>query len=316
LEAFAATFEAVSAILLLVAAGFFISMSGKVGDGASKFVSWLVVNVSLPCMIFKSLTTSFSDEDFAAMPRAVATAVLSIGACYLVGYAVTKAFRVKASRVGIVMTITAQSNTIFMGMPVNLAIFGEASVPYVLYYYMANTVIFWSVGLYILSSRLMGGEAARFSPLRALKGIATSPPLYGLAAGMAAMLLKAPIPGPVADLTGSLGGLTTPLSMLFIGFVLHRSGLGKVKVSRDVAVAVCSRFLAGGGLSILIFRLLGLPPMMGDVFAVQATMPVMTNTAIICASYGREEEFAALCVSLSTVVSLALTPLVKALLLT
>ena len=43
------------------------------------------------------------------------------------------------------------SNTIFIGLPINMAIFGSRAVPYVLIYYIANTTFFWTWGVYKIS---------------------------------------------------------------------------------------------------------------------------------------------------------------------
>ena len=42
------------------------------------------------------------------------------------------------------------SNTIFVGLPINQALFGDASIPYVLIYYMCNTTFFWTLGTYLI----------------------------------------------------------------------------------------------------------------------------------------------------------------------
>lgn len=36
----------------------------------------------------------------------------------------------------------------FIGLPVNLALFGEKSIPAVMLYYMVNTTFFWTLGVH------------------------------------------------------------------------------------------------------------------------------------------------------------------------
>ena len=39
----------------------------------------------------------------------------------------------------------------YIGLPVNLALFGDEALPFVLLYFFANTVFFWTVGNYSIS---------------------------------------------------------------------------------------------------------------------------------------------------------------------
>ncbi|WZK65885.1 hypothetical protein V3472_12050 [Lacticaseibacillus rhamnosus] len=43
------------------------------------------------------------------------------------------------------------ANTIFIGLPLNLALFGDKAVPYFLMYYVVNTVSTWTVGAFIMA---------------------------------------------------------------------------------------------------------------------------------------------------------------------
>ncbi len=51
----------------------------------------------------------------------------------------------------------AFSNSVFIGVPVSRALFGEAVLPYTLLYYLANTSLFWGRGLPLM--RRWGGAA-------------------------------------------------------------------------------------------------------------------------------------------------------------
>ena len=72
------------------------------------------------------------------------------------------------------------SNTIFVGLPINQALFGDASIPYVLIYYMCNTTFFWTLGTYLIQRD--GEGEAEFDLKTSLKKI-FSPPSNGLYAG-------------------------------------------------------------------------------------------------------------------------------------
>ena len=77
--------------------------------------------------------------------------ILSIAITFIISTIWVKVARVPATRQGVFRTMFTASNTIFMGLPINLAIFGEKAVPYVLLYYICNTTIFWTLGIYLIA---------------------------------------------------------------------------------------------------------------------------------------------------------------------
>ena len=64
--------------------------------------------------------------------------------------------------------------------PINQALFGDASIPYVLIYYMCNTTFFWTLGTYLIQRD--GEGEAQFDLKTSLKKV-FSPPLMGFILG-------------------------------------------------------------------------------------------------------------------------------------
>ena len=65
-----------------------------------------------------------------------------------VGKIAAHVFKIKKERRGIFCTNFFIANTMFIGLPVNLALFGEKSIPAVMLYYMVNTTFFWTLGVH------------------------------------------------------------------------------------------------------------------------------------------------------------------------
>ncbi|OQB14568.1 MAG: Membrane transport protein [Firmicutes bacterium ADurb.Bin193] len=299
-----AAFGAVLTIIILIATGFSLSKFGKITPEISGFISWIVINVSLPCLMTVTILTSFDRSDLASIPRAVAAPALSIVLGYFAGFAVAKISKPASGRLGQTIVQTAQNNTIFMGLPVNIAMLGEVSVPYVLYYYIANTVFFWSLGVYLISEK-------KSKRGKNILSIFVTPPMFGIYIGAVCFVLGLNLPKFAMDSLRYLGNLTTPLSMIFIGHVLCRSGIKNLKIDKDVVVGLFSRFVIGPSIAICIYYFMGISGMMRDVFIVQSFMPVMANATIVADRYGTDSRYAAVMVSLSTIVALALLPLVR-----
>lgn len=301
---FFAAFSAVFTVVLLIAVGYSLSTYGKITKEISSFITWIVVNLSLPCMMANTIINSFDKDEVLSMPRYIAAPLVSIALGYIAGYAVVKVFKPKSGRFGQMVVQTAQNNTIFMGLPVNIAMLGEASVPYVLYYYIANTLFFWTLGIYTISEGTSGKGKNIFS-------IFITPPMFGVYFGILFLLIGVRPPESVMDTLKYLGNLTTPLSMIFVGHVLQRSGLSKIRLEKDVIVGVLCRFVIGPVIALPIFYVFGITGMMLSVFIIQAFMPVMASGAVIAEQYGMDSQYAAVMTSVTTLVSLLILPLVK-----
>ena len=104
-----------------------------------------------------------------------------------------------------------------------MALFGKDSLPYVLVYYMANTIVFWTLGVYMIERDTVTGR--QFSLRKTLKGIfyAADDCLI-----IAVILVLARIELPTfirTDLT-DLHNTNVPLSLIF-HWLFHREKLKK-----------------------------------------------------------------------------------------
>ena len=57
------------------------------------------------------------------------------------------------------------ANTIFIGLPLNIALFGNQALPYFLVYYITNTVSTWTLGVYLMTSDSKKGLQNRLKNL-------------------------------------------------------------------------------------------------------------------------------------------------------
>jgi predicted permease len=269
------------------------------------------VGVALPAYMVANLMGGYDRAKLVAMlpglPIPFAVMLLSYG----LALALAAALRVRRERRGAFASMFALSNTIFVGLPVNLALFGEESLPYVLLYYIANTSLFWTIGVYGIASdgaALSGKSRPRLFSLESIKRI-FSPPLTAFLASVALILLGVHLPKAAIELCKTVGSMTTPLSMLFIGIVIARVEWKRVRLERDLVLVLLGRFLVAPGLLVLLARPMDLPLLMKQVFFVQAAMPAMTQTPILASAYGADAEYAGLGTALTTVLSLATIPL-------
>ncbi|MBX4260090.1 AEC family transporter [Clostridium estertheticum] len=309
---FFAADQSVLSIMIMIIIGYFLAYKKLIDEKAISLITTIVINISLPMMMLNTIVSNFTKKMLIDDSRGLIVPFLTIGCCFIIAKLFSKIVKVKNNRRGLFVSMFFNSNTIFMGLPVNLALFGEKSVPYVLLYYIANTTFFWTLGVYEITKD-GNKKTLNFFSMEIIKKI-LSPPLIGFIVGILLVLLNIKLPLFIMDTSKSLGSITTPLSMFFIGASIYLVDLKSVKFTLDIVWVLIGRFVISPILVILIAPVFHIPHLMESVFVIQAAMPVMANSAIIARAYNSDYDFASLMIAISTVGTLIVTPILMALL--
>lgn len=284
-------FEGIFTIVFVVGIGYYLSYKKWFDDRSSKLIARLVTSVSLPLYMITSLKKNFTLEKLLLLAPDMLLPICSIVLAMIIGLIVSKFFNVARGRRGIFITNFFIANTMFIGLPVNLALFGDASVPSVMLYYIVNLVFFWTLGVHFIISD-SGDEPKSVFSLNVLKKLWT-PPLIGFIVAIFMIVLNLNLPKFLMKGFQYVGNLTTPLSLIFIGIEISRLKWSDLHLERDLLGGVAGRFIVCP-LSVLV-----LTPMISTadislkVFTMQAAMPAMTQMAIVAKEYGADSSFAA-----------------------
>lgn len=306
MDVFLNAVQGVLSILIMIVIGYVLSSKGWFDAKSSRLLSRLVVNIALPAYMISNIVTTYDRQKLIHLAGGLIIPFASMGICYGFSLALSHLLKIPERRRGTFCSMFALSNTIFVGLPVNLALFGEKSVPYVLLYYIANTSLFWTIGVYGI--RRDGGGQGRLFSLEGIKRI-FSPPLTGFLVAIVLVLAGIQLPKSVLDTCKYMGNLTTPLSMLFIGIVIQSVKLREIRVDRGMVAVMLGRFVAAPLLVFALCLATPLPLLLKQVFVIQSAMPVMTQTSIIAETYGADYQYAAVVTTVSTLLSLVMIPL-------
>ena len=297
-------------ILGMILVGFVIGEKGWFDDKSRGLIAKLVTQVALPCYMLYTITQRFTAADLLKMLPALRFPALSMVILLGVATAVAKIFAVRQDRRGLFISMFFNSNTIFVGLPINQALFGDASIPYVLIYYMCNTTFFWTLGTYLIQRD--GEGEAQFDLKTSLKKV-FSPPLLGFLLGIVLVILHIKLPAFLASDMQYLGNLTTPLSMIFIGLSVSHIGLKQLVLGKDQILILLGRFVFAPLLMATIVYWAPLPSLMKQVFIIQSAMPVMTNAPVVARLYGADSDYAAVMVTESTLATMVVIPILMVL---
>ena len=306
MDIFLRSISGILVILGMILVGFVIGEKGWFDDKSRGLLAKLVTQVALPCYMLYTITQRFTAADLLKMLPALRFPALSMVILLGIATGVARIFAVRQDRRGLFISMFFNSNTIFVGLPINQALFGDASIPYVLVYYMCNTTFFWTLGTYLIQRD--GEGEAQFDLKTSLKKV-FSPPLMGFLLGLVMVMLQIKLPAFLASDLQYLGNLTTPLSMIFIGLSVSHVGVKQLVLGKEQLLILLARFLVAPLLMASIVYWVPLPSLMKQVFIIQSAMPVMTNAPVVARLYGADSDYAAVMVTETTLATMVVIPI-------
>ena len=295
-------------ILFMIGIGFVLSKKGWFGPDTSAILTRLIMKVALPLFMICQLERDFTHDLLLRIAPDLALPFLSILLAYVVGRAAAAALHIRRERQGIFITCFFVANTIFIGLPVNLALFGTQSVPSVMLYYMANTTMFWTLGIYHIVNDSTGGQGNM--PLFSLQTVKKvfSPPLVAFLIGLALIMADIKLPEFLHVSFQYVGNLATPLSLIVIGIEMSSLPLRSVQWDRDLIGALAGRFIVCPLCVLALLPFVSVTPMSAQVFTMQASMPAMTQMTVVAKAVGADVKYATEISFITVVLGLIVIP--------
>ncbi len=299
--------DGVLTLLLIGMVGYALAGRGWFGVETQRLLPRLTMEITLPPYMFYVQATAISRNELLDMVYAGLLPFTAMTLTYLFSRLLIRLLRIPKGKRGITSVAFTCSNTIYLGLPINLALFGEAALPYVLLYYAVNSMLFWTMGVYLVAGDSEDSKHALLSreTLRSF----ISPPMMGLISGVMAVLLHIPLPPFLLNSSKMLGGITIPLILLSLGITMHGMRLRNIRPNRELILILLGRFICSPLILFGLSFFFPVPTLMLQVFIIQSSLPVITNLAVVANYYKANEELGALAVTSSTLLCLFTVPL-------
>lgn len=299
--------QSVLSILLIIMIGWVFSKLKLFNADTGKLFTKIVLWISFPALMIYNLTVRFTRDDLFGMGKSIIVPFLAIIISYLIGVLAARIFKVAEGRRGIFAAQIAFSNAIFIGLPVNIMLFGEEAATYVMLYYLANTILFWTVGVWGIKRDATKEKTPLFSLQTAKKLV--SPPLICFAVGLLLVIFNIKLPMFISQSFKYVGGLTTPLSLMFIGITIAGIHIKELSIKGEKWIILIGKFIIVPVLVIIFMKFIPIGDLHRKVFFIEAAMPVITLSAIVSREYGGDHQFAASIVASTTILSIIIIPL-------
>ncbi len=306
--------QSVISIILMIALGYILKGQGWFDEKFGGSISSLITKVALPASIFVSVLKNLTKETLFQLSGSLIYPVGGVVISYIVAYILVKVLKIRPGRRGIFMNAVVNANTIFIGLPLNIALFGDKALPYFLVYYVTNTVSTWAFGVFLISNddptKVKGENKAKLNWKKLLP-----PPLLGFIVAIIFLLVGIPVPTFINSTLTYVGNIVTPLSLLYIGIVLYDAGLKSIRFDRDTVVALLGRFILAPailiGLLLVGQNVFGaeLAPLLQQTLIVQSATPMLAVLPILANEAHGDVKYATNLVTTSTLLFVIVVPI-------
>ena len=301
-------------IIAIIVLGYILQVKGWFGDAFGPNLSRLIMNVALPASIFVSVMKYLTLDKLISLSGGLLYTFVAFILGYIVAYIAVMVFKVRPGRRGTMINTFVNANTIFIGLPLNVALFGDQALPYFLIYYITNTISTWTLGVYLMTSDSKSGQSKETSKFDWKKLLPA--PLVGFLMALLFLILRISIPDFATNTLTYVGNIVTPLSLIYIGIILAKAGLKTIAFDKDTIVTLVGRFILAPLIMLLVLKFFA--PNMATAefktFMIQSATPALAVLPILANQGKGDVEFSTNVVTLSTVLFIIVIPILQTLL--
>ena len=346
---FLTSLQSIIPIVLLISLGYFLKGRGMFNPTFSGNLSRFIMSVALPAGVFVSVLHHLHMSDLWDLRYGMLVVLLTYVIAYIVAFIMMKLLKVPKGRRGIFINMVVNDNCLFIGLPVQIALFGPEALPYFLLYYIGNTISVWLVGVFLIeldplphpdtglgdsfnnglgNKENQGGSEGNVvnsgkaqKPKFDWKKL-LPPPLIGFIVALIFLYFEIPLAPILHNTLNYLGDMVTPLSLIYIGIVLHDAGLKSMSLNKDSIGGIVGRFVISPIIMFCVIMGLQygagivLEPIAIITFVVQSAGPVIAVLPIVANEAKSDLPFATGLVMISTILFVVVIPIIMEILTT
>ena len=279
-------------IIVMIAIGYILKKRHWFHHTFSENVSKLITNVALPCSIFYSVLKYLNMDALKEVSNRLIFTFASVIIGYVAAFVVIKIVKMRDGRRGVFYNAVVNANTIFIGLPLNMALFGEAASKYYLMYYITNTVSIWTLGYMLLANDPMDAGSGDGKGGFNLKKL-LSPPLIAFVIAFVVLLSGIKVMTPDA-------------------------GLHSIRFDLDTNLALLGRFVFSSIVMIVLLKIAGHYVHLNDLeiktFVIQSAAPVFAALPILVNETDGDIGYSTNVVTTSTILFILVVPILMSIL--
>lgn len=298
-------FEKMSGLTILALLGFIFIRRNLVKDSDLSYMSWLVIDVTMPALFFVQVINGGFSFENKGLFYCFAAGLLIPFAAYALSFPVFSKFPLKLGEKSAIRFAAIVGNSSFIPLPLAMALWGSDGVNACLAYVLGSNIFLFSFGIAMLGES-RGNKNHLFSM------VFKHPQAIAFAAGAILFFFHLSPPGWVLDPLDALGRATIPLAMLITGGILGRESFSLEGKQRPLLILALFKLLLIPALVYLVilpFKNNQIVNLHLSLILLEASMPSLASAAAYARRFGGDAAMASSGTLVTTLCSLITVPL-------
>lgn len=308
--------SAVVVLLMLMAVGYFMGTKGWMKAEEKKFLSKYIINIAVPCNCINGLLNNLDQSMLAQAGLMLVSAIIGVVITILLGMGLATLLRLPKNRWGRLCRHGGGVQHPVRRAALSTQLFGDVCVPYVMIYYLANTIFTQSVILMLVER---SGTASHSRGIKGfLKDVFTKPPILTVIASVLMLIVGFRPPEVFMSFAKYISGSVSPLALIYCGFIIYELGLSNLRPSqlrqmKGLPTMLAARLVISPLICAGMCRLFGITGLAYQVFVVESALPVVSQVTVMAGDFGADDKYAATGATLSTLACFITIPVLMVL---
>ena len=277
---------------LMIILGYALKRQGVLKSGDSVVLSKIVLDVTLPSLIFVNLAAANITHDMLFLP---VTAFIVSGVCIVLSYMFCKLRGYSKVKTWTIMIASSMMNTGFLGFPITIGVFGYDGFLYAIFYDLETTLLFVIFGMVLVG--VFGGNRREV-----LKQSLTFVPLWAVIFAFVFNFFNLQYGVVIENMLNYLGQATIPLIMITMGLRLDFKEI-RHSIGDSLFVSLVTLIIAPL-VVYLILGFVGLNKLAFNVAVLEAGMAPAMNALVLSINYDLDIKLMSSMIFTNTVLAL------------
>lgn len=298
MELAAITLQQVMELFILILAGVILYKMHVIRSEQKGVLSAILIDFVVPCMVVGSFLGKTHDN-MMELGKAFLYSLILCTIGIIISLCVSMIIHKKVRDV--FRFACSFSNAAYMGFPLISALFGDTGIMFASAYITVFNILLWTVG-YMFFANIK-------SPRQILLAIAKCPPIIGVGIGLILYIGNIRIPEFLADPINMAGAMNTPLSMIITGITVAETDVRCILKDKNLWIAVLVRLILIPCICTAVFVLFHFSGIPAVVCLILEACPAAAITTMLAFQYGKDQQYAAGLVVVSTLLSIVSLPM-------
>ena len=291
---------------VILALGFLLGKLKLISPKTNKDLVNLLLTVFMPASLFAAFPTAYNDETSDLFKSGLLAGVLVMAALIIVSKIIfnKKLYDDKLryeSQFALIF-----NNATFLGYPIIASTFGEQGViPYCGFIIAFNIALF-SYGVYLFKHKVDG---------KLILNVITNPNIIAVVLGVIVFITGFQLPSFATNAVKFTGNATTALSVICVGYMLSNAKFLRLIKKWKLILTAAAQLILGPLIAYWLLTLLNFPTEVVAVCTLIQALPTATSLSLFASKYGGDQTEASELVTVSTLLSIVLMPIMVSLLL-